>query len=208
MHVHKKIARARAAAGATVAEVVVALGVVLVGLVALFGALAARLVGGATAAHLTQAQLEAAGVLERVRAAPAEALDCLAAAPSSWSPCEDVCRRARAAQTNDATAQKNDATAEKPHPENAHSGIAHPGIAHPENARAGAGRAEACAFSAGVPYSVVLDPAAQLAPDGVTRTSRVERRGQVYDVQVTVGWGEGERARPRHFVTLRSAVFR
>jgi hypothetical protein len=73
-------------------EVVLSLAVVLVGLVAMFRVLA---VGTSSTWRLTERELRAQALLEAIRRAPPDALDCLAATPADgWVVCEARCRAA------------------------------------------------------------------------------------------------------------------
>lgn len=80
--------RRRRARGASLTEVMLSMGVALVGMLALFRVLAASVSGSATASHLTQAELRAATLVETMRLAPRDTMRCLAATASArWSSC-------------------------------------------------------------------------------------------------------------------------
>jgi Tfp pilus assembly protein PilV len=78
----------RRSRGASLVEVMLSMGVVLVGMLALFRVLATSITGSATAAHLTQAQLRASSLVETLRFQSRATLGCLAATTSTgWSGC-------------------------------------------------------------------------------------------------------------------------
>lgn len=86
----------RSVRGVTLVEVMISLGIVLVGLVALFRILGSSIAGSATASRLSQAQARATVILENVRNAPASTLGCLTAQlPANWGTCETDCRNAQ-----------------------------------------------------------------------------------------------------------------
>ncbi|MGZ3441609.1 MAG: type IV pilus modification PilV family protein [Polyangia bacterium] len=74
--------------GTSLVEVMLSMGIALVGVLALFRVLVTSITGSATASHLTQAQLRAATLVEAMRLAPRATLSCLSATTSaSWSTC-------------------------------------------------------------------------------------------------------------------------
>jgi Tfp pilus assembly protein PilV len=78
----------RRARGTTLIEVMISMGLVLIGMLALFRVLVTSITGSAAASHFTQAELRAETILEAIRLAPAATLTCLSAtASSSWSTC-------------------------------------------------------------------------------------------------------------------------
>ena len=80
--------RRRSQRGTTLIEVMISMGLVLIGMLALFRVLVTSITGSATASHFTQAELRAETLLEAIRLAPPAALACLSANGSaSWSTC-------------------------------------------------------------------------------------------------------------------------
>ncbi|HWE31235.1 MAG TPA: hypothetical protein VHB97_24680 [Polyangia bacterium] len=80
--------RRRRSRATTLVEVMISMGLVLVGMLALLRVLVTSITGSATASHFTQAELRAATLVETMRLAPASALGCLATtASASWSTC-------------------------------------------------------------------------------------------------------------------------
>jgi Tfp pilus assembly protein PilV len=78
----------RRARGTTLIEVMISMGLVLIGMLALFRVLVTSITGSAAASHFTQAELRAETLLETIRLAPAATLTCLSAtASASWSTC-------------------------------------------------------------------------------------------------------------------------
>ncbi len=76
------------ARGTTLVEVMISMGLVLVGMLALFRVLGTSIAGSATASHFSQAALRAETLVEVMRLAPASALACLSTTPSAgWSAC-------------------------------------------------------------------------------------------------------------------------
>ncbi|MCU1277203.1 MAG: hypothetical protein JWM53_749 [bacterium] len=74
--------------GTSLVEIMLSMGVALVGVLALFRVLITSITGSATASHLTQAQLRAASLVEAVRLAPRATASCLVAKTSaSWTTC-------------------------------------------------------------------------------------------------------------------------
>jgi Tfp pilus assembly protein PilV len=78
----------RRARGTTLIEVMISMGLVLIGMLALFRVLVTSITGSAAASHFTQAELRAETLVEAIRLAPAATLTCLSAtASASWSTC-------------------------------------------------------------------------------------------------------------------------
>jgi type II secretory pathway pseudopilin PulG len=78
--------------GTTLVEVLVALGMVLVGMLAMFRVLGTSVNGSSTASRLSQAQMRAITILESIRHSPRLALECLSVtAPTDWRNCEQIC---------------------------------------------------------------------------------------------------------------------
>ena len=74
--------------GTSLVEVMLSMGVALVGMLALARVLITSITGSATAAHLTQAQLRAASLVETMRLVPRATMRCLQATASArWSAC-------------------------------------------------------------------------------------------------------------------------
>jgi len=68
--------------------VMISMGLVLIGMLALFRVLVTSITGSASASHFTQAELRAETLVEAMRLGPASALACLSTtAPASWSTC-------------------------------------------------------------------------------------------------------------------------
>ena len=78
----------RPARGTTLIEVMISMGLVLIGMLALFRVLVTSITGSAAASHFTQAELRAETLVETIRLAPAATLTCLSAtASANWSTC-------------------------------------------------------------------------------------------------------------------------
>jgi Tfp pilus assembly protein PilV len=74
--------------GSTFVEVMISMGLVLVGMLALARVLVTSITGSATAARYTQAELRAETLVEAMRTAPSSALACLSTTPSArWPTC-------------------------------------------------------------------------------------------------------------------------
>jgi Tfp pilus assembly protein PilV len=74
--------------GTSLVEVMLSMGVALVGMLALFRVLVTSITGSATASHFSQAQLRASSLIETMRMQPRATLACLAATTSaSWTTC-------------------------------------------------------------------------------------------------------------------------
>ena len=74
--------------GTSLVEVMLSMGVALVGMLALFRVLVTSITGSATASHFSQAQLRASSLVETMRLQPRATLACLAATTSaSWTSC-------------------------------------------------------------------------------------------------------------------------
>lgn len=74
--------------GTTLIEVMISMGLVLVGMLALFRVLVTSITGSAAASRFTQAELRAETLLETIRLAPAATLACLSStASASWTTC-------------------------------------------------------------------------------------------------------------------------
>jgi Tfp pilus assembly protein PilV len=199
----------RRARGATLVEILISLAIVLIGMLALFRTLAVSVAGAGTSSHISQAQLRAAAILESIRSAPKSALDCLTInTPPSWGACETTCLNAYPTSTTPTVTPQaciftTASVAQLKGPMTSTTGTAAAGQL-PSTDRSGQ------------QYAVVYFSTPEVAPDGSTRTSFVEKTGPgnaVYDVQVSIGWrddGTTAVSDPAvsgdHFVTLRSAV--
>jgi hypothetical protein len=77
----------------TLIELMVSIGVVMVGMLGMFKVLSAAVAGGSSAQHLTQARARAQLVVENVKSMPIAVVNCLAASqPPTWSACEALCK--------------------------------------------------------------------------------------------------------------------
>jgi type II secretory pathway pseudopilin PulG len=77
----------------TLIELLVSIGVVMVGLLGMFKVLSAAVAGGSSAQHLTQARARAQLVVENVKSMPIAVVNCLAASPpTGWTACEALCK--------------------------------------------------------------------------------------------------------------------
>ena len=88
--------------GSTLIEVMISMGIVLVGMLVLFGVLGTSISGSSTASRVSQAETRAITILESIRHSPPLALSCLAQnIPANWSACEQVCLNALTQQNFD-----------------------------------------------------------------------------------------------------------
>jgi len=165
--------------GVTLIELMVSMAVVLVGMIGLFRVLGTSVQAGQTGQRFIQAQARGTQVMEAIRTAPNNVVQCLVGAPATaWAPCETLCKTTLGAQAsptacifssvNGATGATNDSTQQQ--------------------------------------YAVILD--ANNDPRS-TWVRGVGVTGRVYDVQITIGWNDdGTATMPvAHRVTLHSAVF-
>jgi Tfp pilus assembly protein PilV len=174
--------------GTTLIEILISVAVVLVGMLALFQTLGTSVTGTSTASKLSQAQQRAVMVMENIRIAPPEALECLRTTlPSSWDQCETTCRNHFAGTaTGDACVYKTfqqfktDQSTQK--------------------------------------YFLVWqnNPHGNRPGGGISKMTAQGVGGRVYDAQVVIGWNDNNsddvsppnpQPDPDHFVVLRSGVF-
>ncbi len=164
--------------GITIVEVVLTLAIVLIGMLGMFRALTAAIVGSSSAQRMTQAQARLQQVTEAIRSAPANVLTCLSTtAVPNWAQCEALCRTTLGPAASSDTCifytlqaanQATDRTRQQ--------------------------------------YAVVSDP--NDARRRTTQVLLTGLTGRVYDVLVTVGWNDnGTASPPEHRITMRSAVF-
>jgi type II secretory pathway pseudopilin PulG len=77
----------------TLIELMISIGVVLVGLLGLFKVLSSAVGGSAAAQRMTQGRARAQLVMENVKSMPIAVVNCLAAQPpSGWTNCEALCK--------------------------------------------------------------------------------------------------------------------
>jgi type II secretory pathway pseudopilin PulG len=175
--------------GTTLIEILISVAVVLVGMLALFQTLGTSVTGSSTASRMSQAQQRAVMIMESIRTAPAEALECLrTTAPTDWQSCEATCRNHFTALgytvTQDICVFKTLTVADL---------------------RAGSDRSSQR-------YYLVTENSAQngRSGGGISFVKLAGTGGRVYDAQVVVGWhdnNDGKTDTPDHFVALRSGVF-
>jgi Tfp pilus assembly protein PilV len=176
--------RSRRRRGTTLVEVLVALGMVLVGMLAMFRVLGTSVSGSSTASRLSQAQTRAITILESIRHSPSLALACLAAnPPSNWASCEQICWSALPTPRYDACIYTMS-------------------------------RFSIVKSPAGTTLGQTVDRSQQayVLDTNSTTGSAVALGGvnnNVYDVQVVVGWNDDNTATlpPQHTVRLRTGVF-
>jgi Tfp pilus assembly protein PilV len=89
--------------GSTLIEVMISMGIVLVGMLALFSVLGTSINGSSSASRITQAETRAITILESIRHSPPLALACLVnnGGPANWSACEQLCLTALPNQNYD-----------------------------------------------------------------------------------------------------------
>jgi Tfp pilus assembly protein PilV len=187
----------------TLLEVLISLGLVVIGMLGMFASLSTATNGSSAASRLSQAQARAQAIVEAIRVSPAATLDCLATTPANnWAGCELT--GAGACLTNlgsDAGAPSADFCVYTP-----------ASMARWKGPPAGGGVSPPTNQSLdrqGQPYQLVYDSTTPLGP----RSSFVQKvgpSGRVYDIQVTIGWnddGTAGGANPKHVVTMRTGVF-
>lgn len=189
--------RRRRQRGMTLIEVMITLGLMIVGMMGLLATLSTATVGSSMSQRLSQAQARAQMILEAIRSAPKPTLDCLANnVASSWSSCESgTTASCMQNQINDMGTQNIASciftTASMMNVPGPSAGS--PAV-HDE-------RVDRNGQSYQLYYS---------STNQALSTSVVKNANNVYDVQVTIGWGDDGTnggANPPHTVTLRTGIF-
>lgn len=193
--------RIRARRGATLIEVMISLGIVMVGMLALFRILGSAAVGSGTAARSNQALMRASMLLENMRQASQATLACLASNnPDNWSVCETSCRTALTG-----TSAPLDLCIFTPA---SMSVIPGPAMATMATGYASSGQSTDRAQQT---YGLVYDGTRGVR-DSFVRVTGANTR--IYEMQVTIGWNDSNVAGAiatttayEHALTLRSGVF-
>ncbi len=188
--------RQRRQRGTTLIEIMISMGIVLVGMLAMFGVLRSAIGGSATASRMSQAQLRAQTIIESIRNSPKQALTCLyTTSAASWDNCVAVCKQQLTVQTWDACVYSLTALKHLPAPDT--SGVnqfdTNNGQANDRN---------------GMSYFIESDQTR--SPSGYSRVDIAGANSALFDVRVTVAWYDDAQAQPPsgyHSVTLRTGVF-
>lgn len=175
--------------GTTLIEILISLGVVLVGMLALFRTLGTAVTGSMTASRFSQAQQRAVLVMESIRSAPKLAMTCLLGQPDSsgWVSCETICKSTNTTIKPDACMYVTLA----PTPTAAMQ------LSDTQDAN-------------GQNYFVVPQPGSTTStskPKSIVKAAGTD--GSVSEIQVVVGWRDDNTTTgdPDHSIVLRSGVY-